>query len=344
MKTKTESLLIGLFLLASIGLFGWLNISKPRILILHSYDKDYAWVRDMNVGLNRVLSDRYRLSLRWHYMDTKRHPAAAYKQSAGIAARNVILEMQPDVVIALDDDAQNYATRYFVDDPHIRIVFAGVNNQASDYGFDKANNVTGVLERLPVRAIKEALGAAENFKGQTRPLRIAYLGDRSESVSGDIRQLQAFDWAPMRLEPVVQVDTWPEWQAQVQALAGRADVILLTGYRRLYRSASDTKLVPAREVVAWTEANSKLPLLSGNGFFVEDGGMLAIGTSPYEQGEEAARRAIAIAVDGTPPQQMPIATAQHFIVAMNGGKMKARNFRLPQIYEAAARTGDKYIP
>lgn len=344
MKRKTEAWAMAVFFLLALAYLGWLNVSKPRILILHSYDKDYAWVRDVNIGLNRVLTNRFRYQLRWHYMDTKRHPSSAYKESAGIAARNVIAEMQPDVVIALDDDAQKFVMRHLVNQPHIRIVFAGVNNEASEYGYDHASNVTGILERLPLGALQDALRAAPSLQTLAHPLRIAYLGDASHSVDGDLRQVRQFDWAPMVLHSTVQVDSWPAWQAQVQALSTRADVLLLTGYRNLRRSEHDATLVPPQEVVAWTDAHAGIPVLSGNGFFLEDGGMLAIGTSPYEQGEEAARRALALVVEQVPASQLPITSAQQFIVTMNASAMRAHGFALPRIYEAAARTGNTYRP
>jgi ABC-type uncharacterized transport system substrate-binding protein len=97
-------------------------------------------------------------------------------------------------------------------------------------------------------------------------------------------------------------------------------------------------------VVDWTERNSEVPVFSGNGFFTEDGGMLSIGTSPYEQGEIAAERALAIALDGIAIKDLPIVTSKEFIVTMSGSKMRARQFDLPRVYEAAARTGDKYLP
>lgn len=343
-KFKIESIIIGLFLLASLILFTWFNMSKPSILILHSYDKSYAWTRDINVGINRVLNNSYLYQVRWYYMDTKRHPFPEYKASAGIAARKVVEKMQPDVIIAFDDDVQKYVTRYFLDDPKIKIVFSGVNNEASDYGFDKAGNATGVLERIPLAAIRETLQIAGNFKSLGRPVRLAMLGDKSESVSGDIKQVQSFDWSPVQLSTIQRVDSWPAWQAKVEELGKQVDIIMLTGYRRLHRSASDKSLVPPHEVVEWTDAHSRVPVISGNGFFTEEGGMLAIGTSPYEQGELAAEKALQIILEGKQPKQLPIVSSNQFIVTMNGGKMKARGFELPKVYEAAARTGNKYYP
>jgi ABC-type uncharacterized transport system substrate-binding protein len=343
-KISFEKIMMGLFMIVTLVLFGWYNMSKPRILILHSYDKSYAWVRDINIGLNRTLNSRYLYQVNWYYMDTKRHPFADFKNSAGIAARNVIKQTKPDIVIAIDDDAQQYAAKYFINDPQIKIVFAGINNQAEDYGYDKANNVTGILERLPLSAIRETLESASNFKSLNRPIRIAYLGDESPTVRGDIKQIQNFNWAPEELVTIKQVKTWPEWQQAIQTFSTTVDVVVVTGYRGLSRSANESALVPPQEVIEWTDTNAAIPVISGNGFFTEDGGMLAIGTSPYEQGEVAAAKALDILFKGKNPADLPFRTSEQFIVTMSDSKMKRHHFELPSVYESAARTGDKYFP
>lgn len=344
MKRRLEKLAMGAFMVSALTLFGWYSIHKPTILVLHSYDPDYAWVRDVNIGLNRVLKQRHLYQVHWYYMDTKRHPFDDYKRSAGIAARKVIEDTQPDVVIAIDDDAQQFAARYFLNHPRVSIVFAGVNREAADYGYDQANNVTGVLERIPLDAVRDALQSAGNLKSLGRPARIAYLGDLSEAVRGDIGQMQRFDWQHLQMTGMKQVGSWPQWQASVMALGADNDALLVSGYRRLARSGSDRALVPPEEVVAWTEAHSPIPVVSSNAFYIEDGGMLAIGTSPFEQGEVAASRALDVILRRKAPGSLPITVSHEFVVSMNGGKMRARRFTLPRIYEAAARTGDLYRP
>lgn len=355
MTRRLEKVLPGLFLAGALLLFGWYNISKPNILVLHSYDPDYAWVRDINVGLNRVFERKYLYQVRWYYMDTKRHPSAAFKASAGVAARNVIAATRPDVVIAIDDDAQQYAARHYANDARIKIVFAGVNREAADYGYAGATNVTGVLERIPLAAMREALLSARGFGTSGRPARVAFIGDRSETVDGDARQVRRYAWAPLQLGTVLQVGTWTEWQAGVRALSATHDVVLVGGYRGLRRAAgtdaapgtasmSASALVPAQEVVAWTEAHSSAPVISFNGFYIEDGGMLAIGSSPYEQGELAGRRALQIVLEHCAPAALPVLATRQFIVTMNGARMRARHFELPLVYEAAARTGNQYLP
>lgn len=344
MMRSLEKIAIGAFMCIALALVGWYGMNKPSILIVHSYGPDYAWVRDVNIGLNRALTLRYLYQVNWYYMDTKRHPGEHYKQSAGIAARKVIEATRPDVVIAIDDDAQQYVARHFNNDPRLKIVFAGVNRQAGDYGYDRANNVTGILERIPLDAVREALQSANSLNRFGRPIRVAFLGDQSETVSGDFGQVQRFDWRPLQLGATRQVATWPQWQAGVMALGTDNDVLLVAGYRRLARSATDPTLVPAAEVVAWTEAHSPIPLVSFNAFYTEDGGMLAIGASPYEQGEVAAARALDLILKHQPVASLPITETTQFVVGMNGARMRARHFTLPRIYEAAARTGNLYLP
>lgn len=347
MRQRLETWLIALFLTGSISLLVWFNLSKPRILILHSYDQGYSWVKDVNTGIRRVLDKRGDLTLRWYYLDTKRHPWPEFKENAGRAARRLIDETQPDILIAIDDDAQAYVARHYLDHPHIAIVFAGVNNDPARYGYDTANNVSGILERLPLAALKETLDLTAARSGLPAPLRLRFIGDRSETVLGDEHTFRHFNWAPYIVQPARLVDTWPEWQRAVEESAADTDVLIVSNYRRLTRSAKDSTLVPAREVIAWTEAHAKPLFIGTNAFFAEDGGMLAIGTSPYEQGEVAARLATAQIDPGYPPPQRQrqrlFAVTRQFVVALRGSTLQARHLDLPSVYEASARASNKYF-
>lgn len=346
MKFRMEflvTLTIAVFLTGSVCLLAWFNISKPRILILHSYDKEYSWVKDVNTGLKRVLDKHRDYTLRWYYLDTKRHPWPEYKANAGTAARRMIDEMQPDVIIAVDDDAQQYVTRYYLDHPRIRIVFAGVNNEPQDYGFDHAANVTGILERIPLDALKESLLIAAQRNGMQLPLRIRFIGDRSETVLADEKYFRNYAWAPFLVVDSRLVNTYPEWQQALRESAGQADFLITSNYRKVMRTATDPALVPAHELISWTESHSKVPVIGTNGFFAEDGGMLAIGTSPYEQGEVAARLATEILDHGKRQNQLPFLVTRQFVVAMRETALRERHFDLPEVYEAAARASNKFF-
>ncbi len=341
MKKRLSWLLSGLFIAIVVVVSIINNLAKPRVLILQSYGPDYAWTRDVDVGIRRVLDGGNNYVLRWHYMDLKRHPWPEAKAAAGIQARHAIDDWQPDVLIAVDDDAQEYAARFYVNKPGIRIVFAGTNGSVVPYGYEGATNVTGILERKSLTALKETL-LLPGFS-HDHPLRVIEICDASETVQLDHAFIAAFDWKPLSYTGAELVETYDDWQRAILAADTRADVILTTNYRKLSRSRSDRTLVPPGEVIAWTEAHSPLPVVGVNAFFVEDGGMLAIATSPFEQGEVSARMAREIIDHHTPPANIPVDSTHQYIILMRPEQMAAHHIVLPPLYEAFARATNNYF-
>lgn len=342
---RLQQSLIVLFLVCALGFFAWFNVSKQRVLVLQSYDASYSWTRDIDSAIRRVLSTNPHIAVRWHYMDTKRHPWPRFQENAGILARNTIDNWKPDLIIAGDDDAQEYAAKYYADDPQVRIVFLGINGQIEAYGYDKLRRkVTGILERKQLNGVRQLLLDYGRRNGITKTLRLVHIGDSSHSVAQDDEFIRNFDWAPIKLVDTRLVSTFDEWQQAVGEVQHDADFILTTNYRKLSVSTSSQTLTAPGNVVHWSEAHSAIPLIGTNGFFVEDGGMIAIATSPYEQGEVAARMALDILEKRMTPDQIPVASTRQFIVSMRGERVKARGFVLPDIYESFARSTNNYFP
>lgn len=343
-KSLLVRILMGAFIVGALAAFVWINVSKPRVLILHSYDTEYIWTRDINVGLNRVLQNKP-YTLRWHYMDTKRNPDEPFKQRAGILARRIIDDWAPSLIIAVDDDAHRYAVKLYANHPTIKIVFAGINGDIAPYGYDKATNVTGILERKQWGAVKSLLDEAVRPRVPAdRPVRIAYVGDTSGSVKEDTHFLEAFDWKPFVLHRSRLVKTFDEWKAEVRKANQEADVLITTNYRRIQVSETDAKrFVAPEEIVKWTEDNTtKIPVIGTNGFYVEDGGMMALATSPFEQGRVAAEMTIKILDQKLEPKSIPIQSTQQFISYMRADRLAQNNFRVPQVYESFSRAMNNY--
>lgn len=321
------------------------NTTKPRLLILHSYDTSYAWTRDVDIGIRRALKDHNDYTVRWFYMDTKRHPWKEYKVNEGKAVQKLVESWQPSVVIAVDDDAQEYAMKHFVNRPEVRIVFAGVSDSLAHFGYDKANNVTGILERKPFAALKESLLLIAASQPRARPIRLMFVGDASESVRNDEIQLRKTDWQPIEVMESRLAKTFDEWQDAIRfANQNDVDFIITANYRKILRTTEGKELMQPEEVVAWTEANSKALVVGTNAFFVEDGGMLAIGTSPYEQGEVAISMVNQILQAGRAASDIPVQSTRQFVVAMRESGVRARNIRLPAVYEAAAQSSANFYP
>lgn len=360
MKRKLSILFATLFVLGTLAMAVHHNLTQKRVLVLHSYDASYSWTRDVSTGLKRVIDIYPEWLVRWHYMDLKRRPWPDAREAAGAQARRVIEDFKPDVVIAIDDDAQALVGSHFVNHPRIKWVFAGVNGGVEEYGFVGAKNVAGVFERKQLAAVREAVLAGHaKSRGEhgTHNLRIMHLGDQSHSVRLDDGAIRAFDWQPLRYVGSKLVKTYAQWQAAVLSAGNEADVLFVSNYRRLVRSdckidkeinpdskdcVDDPQLVPPREVVAWTELNSTVPIIGGNGFYVEDGGMFALGPSGFEQGGEAAYLAVQLIVQQADPASLMRLSTREFIVFMRPSQMAIHDFRLPYLYEAFARAMNNY--
>jgi ABC-type uncharacterized transport system substrate-binding protein len=320
------------------------NLNRPRVMILHSYHLEYAWVRDLNEGLNRVLAKRPYL-IRWHYLDTKRNPYPEYKERAGRAARREIERWRPDVLIAADDNAQEYVSKYFTNDPHLSIVFLGVQTPAETYfqsqlnkvrPGEKVRNVCGIYEWIPIQAVKEALQII-------RPAgRLAQVVDDSETSRAVQKELLACTWQPLRFTSSM-CETFEQWKALVEKANTEADLLFLTQYHTLKRSDSDLSVVPNQEAMAWALEHSRLPIVSCWGFVVEDGAALAIAVSPFEQGEVAGQMAADIIEGRRTPVEIGCVNNRQVMVYMRGRELKRHGIQLPGIYEAFARATSHYF-
>ena len=329
-------------LIASAVVF---NASKPRIMILHSYHPDYPWTRDIDAGIQRISKNWTGYALTLHYMDTKKHSDKEWLRHAGIGARRAIDRFNPDVLIAVDDLAQDLAARYYVDHPCIKIVFSGINSSAVSYGYDGAQNVTGIYEWKPLNAVKEMIINFESakYKPNDTP-NIVYLMDPSPSMAGDRNFFETFNWAPLIFKGSMIVKNFKEWKIMVSKLDQLGvDYLLVANYRKLPRSDEDSRLPSPQEIMKWTEANSTPPVIGLNIFNVEDGGMIAVGASPFEQGEIAAKMAEIIVKQNISPKDIPKVVNRQYIVAVNQQLLKKRNLKLPQIYEAFARVTSTYV-
>lgn len=343
MLKKLTILVMGIFFVTLAAIILQVNSNKKRILVVQSYAGDYVWTREVNVGLERVFGFQQGVDIRFHEMDTKNHSGKDYKRRAGIAARTAIDTIRPDVLIAVDDDAQKYAAKNYVNDPEMKIVFAGINGSPEPYGYLDASNVTGILERKPAVALKEVMIMLSKDLGITgRKPRALFLADESHSTERDGGYLDSIDWGGIEYLGRHAKGTFAEWQDAVKGMKGKADFILVGGYRKLHKSADTKDMVNAKEVMSWTEANSPVPVIGMNIFNSEEGAMLSVGVSPYEQGEVAATMALKL-IGGADIKSMPIQTSSQYVIAVRQSALDARKIVMPDIFEAFSRATNNYF-
>jgi hypothetical protein len=340
MKKGIVGILIGVFLAAALLLLGAFNLTKPRILVLHSSERDSSSAMKLDEGIRRVLDkNRQPLSARWHYLGINRLPDEDHREDAAKIGRRAIEQFDPDVLIAVDDEAQQYVARRYAGQARPKIVFAGIDHDPAEYGYTNAANVTGISETLPLAAVRDTLLTAR----QGRPARIAVLSKPGPTGSGQLRQVQDFNWAPHSVVAVHSLADFAAWQRAVTANAEKADVLLVLSYKGLSAEPKSVKTVPVTEVASWIEAHAKALPVGISAAYVEQGGGLAVAPSPREMGEAATQRALSWIRSGAAAPE-PVSSGSHYRIAIRDSALKARGVSLPSIYVEAARLDRLYFP
>lgn len=312
-------------------------------MILHSYDESYAWVRDLNIGIQRILGDKLNIRIFQHYMDTKNHPDMEYKEKAGAIARRVVDYLKPDIVLAADDDAQEYVMKYYKNRDDLQIVFIAVNAKPEEYGYQDAYNVTGVLERIPYESVKQIIEILAQQRGLKPPYRVLHVSDKSIIVKyDDINMHEYPNWAPVNLLKSNQVDTFDEWKRAILESVHIADFILISNYRKVYEDDSRKKFIPFKEVIEWSYKNSPLPIIGINGFVCEEGAAMSIATSPIEQGEIGARIVLSLLNGAVTAKDIPFQHSAFPMIYIDEKRFNESGYKLPQLYIAFAKATNNF--
>jgi len=330
-----EKVLSLIFLILFVIFLIYLNLNKPRIFIVHSYDTDYSWVVDINIGLNRIFQ-KYSYNIRYYYMNTKRNPDKNYIEKVGNSVIKMIKDWEPDILIAIDDNAQEYVAKHFINNPKMKIIYSGVNANPQIYGYDKANNVTGILERLPFNAFKEVF--LQILPPDKR--RIMHIADASETSYFIQKEIEELNWYPLILKKTILCKTIQDWNNAIEYSQQNADILFITHYHTI--KDNHGIVIKPSKIIELTESKLKIPAIGSWGFFVEDGGMMAVAVSPYEQGEEAAKIAVEILEKKHDIQNIKPIVSRLFVIYIRKDSIIRRNLKLPTLIEAFAKATNNF--
>ncbi len=338
-----KKLAIYTFLISLCGYLAYMNYERETLLVLHSYDENYAWVRDVNIGIKRSLGNRKNIRIFYHYMDTKSHPDLEFKKKSGVIARRVVDYINPDIVLACDDDAQEYVMSHYKNRDDIQIVFVGLNAKPERYGYLNATNVTGVLERIPYEAVKNVIEIIAKQRNLKPPYRTIHISDQSIIVGyDDINMHEYPHWFPVKLLKSNLVSTFDEWKRAIRESATVADIILISNYRKVYENDEKKAIVPFKEVIEWSYKNAPVPLIGVNGFVCEEGAALAVGTSPIEQGELGAQIVVTLLEKKAKIADIPFQNSAYPMIYIDEQRFNESGYDLPQLYIAFAKTTNNF--
>lgn len=325
-----KNLLIGGFLVAFVVLLGVFNATKPRIMVLHSAGADSSWARQVDRGMREVLQGNRRpLSVEWYYLGVDSPTGAKRRAEAVKGAKRAMKSFNPDLLIAVDDEANSLVARELAGRGRPGILYVSLNRPPEDFGYAGAENVTGIAEHLPLAAVRDAV---RDLFGERRPT-VAVIGVDNETGRAEMAQVRGFDWSPLEVVEATLVKTWEEWQEAVR-MSG-ADILLVLGTHDL--PAAEGKTMTAVAVNRWTQENARGLPIGTQVSFVEDGGALSFSPPPDDYGAKAMRLALDwLDERDTPGAPAPV-VSDHFEVALRPALLKERGVELPPIYLEAAR-------
>ncbi|HTG01288.1 MAG TPA: ABC transporter substrate binding protein [Nitrospirota bacterium] len=270
-----------------------------RILHIMSFDSPWRWTDGQLAGFKEGLGD-VTADYRIVQMDVKRNSTHEAKERKGREAREIIETWKPDLVYTSDDDAQEYVVRYYLGST-IPFVFSGVNKSPQDYGFDRAMNVTGVLEQEHfIESVRLLQAMVPGVK------RIAVISDKAPHWTPVIARIRSHvgKLPGIRIAAVDQVAAYEEYKKKIKSYPAIADAVLYLGIFN-FRDEKGMN-VPYEEVQKWTVSNSRLPDIS---FWVDRvfyGVLASVTVSELEQGFAAGRLARLILIDGKKPGSLPM--------------------------------------
>lgn len=299
-----------------------------KILIVHSYDRNFAWTADIHDALERMLSKR-RIELRTVFMDANINRDEESLTAAGQKAAEMMRSFRPDVVIASDDDAQQYfAARFAGDSSAPALVFCGVNQDPARYGYP-AFNVTGVVEKL---AWSESLKLLRRLCPDVR--RVAVLLDSRSSSLAAVGSMRASTPADIEAEWII-VDTYEKWRELIDASGSTHDALAITTCHGL--TDAEGRIVPGPEVMHWTREHAGLPSVGFFDYTVADGALCGVIQTGFEHGTLAAGMALRI-LDGERAGDIPIVSTTQGLTMFNLKVARKLRIDIPEdlLQEAAA--------
>lgn len=214
--------LIGLAVAAGIVIIGSVAVLRPatdakKILFIDSYHEGYPWSDGITAGIQGTLTGAD-VDLKIHRMDTKRNGSEMFKKQAALNAKALIDEFNPDVVIATDDNASKYLIVPYYRGGDLPFVFAGVNWDASVYGFP-ASNVTGMVE---VSRPNDLLDMLRTFSGGVTLGSLT--GDTATGRKENGYYIKEFG---ITFEQEIYVTTFEEWKQAYLAMQDEVDILLM---------------------------------------------------------------------------------------------------------------------
>ena len=284
--------------------------SGQKVLWVDSYHEGFAWSDGIGQGIQEVFVDK-EIQFKTVHMDSKREKSPELISQAALETLKVIETFEPDAIIASDDNAQKYLAVPYLLQKKIPIIFCGVNDDATMYGYPR-ENVTGMLEIEPVYALLKLLG--KYAKGK----RVGYLSGNTETEAKTIANYQR-DIFGGKLQ-VYRAETFEDFKHLFLRAQDEVDIMLLPNHAGIVDWQDDA----AEEFIL---EHVRVPTGSFSGY-MNRYVLFTMANSPVEQGKYAANSVLRV-FNGEKIKNMPISANKTGDITINLKIADAANLVLP---------------
>jgi ABC-type uncharacterized transport system substrate-binding protein len=319
------TLILSLVILALVSSCGMQHKGKYKIVYVNSYHQGHPPSDQITAGLLESLpADSFEVIA--HFMDTKRNPSQEYIEAKSAALLDSIKVADPDLLVVSDDNAVKYLVQPHLQDQDLPIVFCGVNWSADQYGLSR-NNITGILELLPV---EEVMATMKTYYPSMQSLLVL-----NENTTTSRKTKPILDTLLNRLGIEVTqalVDDFESWKTGFKEGNLSHDIIYLQTQGAIKGWDHD-------EALEFINKHIKVPLITCEDHMMPYSifGMTQVSR---EQGSWAAETVKKI-LHGIPPSEIPVSKNQMVSIWFNPGLAEKVGFQPdPSLMEKARVIGE----
>lgn len=334
-KSLIINILKGLVFTSLLGLLFLYNMNRPRIMVIHSYDPTMDMVKDFDNGAKKILEQEIEPIAQNYYMNMLNKNTIKQKISTGDEAKAAIDRFHPKILIAVGDEAQEFAAKFYLGRKKIKVIFAGVKGDIRKFGYEPGKNVGGITEVPQIQELNTLINYM--FPGK-KNIRLAHLGDTSTIVHLTEKILINHSWKNVEFLDSVRVNDSPNFKKAVTLLNECCDVLLISSYRGLKKDFNEEDGVISAEIMKWVIDNTSVPIISTFGYVVEEGADASIVSSGYEQGMLAMESALTM-LDN--PSYFPNLSSKIFSVFINDSHKEKCRVIIPPLYRSFAVSTQK---
>ena len=254
-----------------------------NVLVVMSYEEQNPWCKEIKAGIESSLGTH--ATATYFYMDTKVDPKNGPAKAKQAYA--TYQKLQPDGIIAVDDNAQSmFVVPSLKDKVSTPVMFAGVNSNAGKYGYPNSH-ISGILERAHVH---ESLAFAKQLMPKIQ--NACFLTNDVPSGRALQTQVMAERKAyPVKVHDFYLIKSTTELNSVRDEMGQACDALFVDSLEGIVDENKEP--LANSEILKRLDVSYDGALLGGNRYQVEQGAWAAVVKTGQEQGETSAEMLLA---------------------------------------------------